>query len=156
MFTCTVCPKSFEKESSLRGHVTRTKHVQSKIPQTGLFWHVHHSLQIAEWCHGYDERVKFILERKHSSEHMTRLRWFTPVKSPPQEIVNAGTEYLAARDKAILQPSSKTNNMLFQTEKHLQTTIDEHATELVALHAKEHADCPWDQSRRNLLPRPSR
>jgi len=64
-----------------------------KQKQTGMFWHCHHDI-LLEYCHSYDERKRFIVEKKPENEIETRLRLFKPVMGKlPKIVVDTAMTY---------------------------------------------------------------
>jgi hypothetical protein len=89
------------------------------------FWHGHHN-RLISWFETREERVKEIHDNKPEREWELRERLLKPVEGElPEELVTARTAYETAWTA-------------------YDTAEAKHMHEIIALHAKECPDCPWD------------
>ncbi len=86
--------------------------------KSGFAWHCHHDV-LMEYVVDYDERAKYIQENKPKNELELRLRLFQMVTGP-------------------LSPALDTARAA------LDTAIRDNMPALLALHAQECPNCPWD------------
>jgi len=109
---------------------------QESMQEQGFFWHVD-DWTLLRWCFSYKEQANFIRTEKSKEESKeeikTRLRLFQPVKGNlPQEVVKAGRTFnkaWRARDKAW---------------RALDKALKKNMPAIMALHAFECPDCPWN------------
>ena len=94
---------------------------------SGWAWHPYHDC-LMEWCWDYDERVAVIKRAKPANEQALRLRLFKMVKGPlPPAVVKAQVSHNKAR--AFLDKAQ---------------VVQDNLPAILALHAQECPDCPWD------------
>ena len=81
-----------------------------------LYWHIHHDILLEPLTEPIENRIQFIKVNKPKNEVETRLRLMKPVRGKLPKLDKARAEW----DKARADPK------------------------VLALHAKECPDCPWD------------
>jgi hypothetical protein len=112
----------------------------------GMAWHVHHD-KLLEYCYDYDERVKFIKSNKFRGEIAVRLRRFRLVKGNlPEAVIKA--EAAREKAKATYNKARAGRNKVWAVyckayEASCKALYD-NMSAILALHAKECPDCPWD------------
>ncbi len=122
---------------------------------------------LCEWCHSYDERVKYIEERKPENEKEIRLRLMKPVLGElPTEFINMCQELGIATQKhdAAYQEHVRTNLVRGGTEEYdaalkkydetfkkydaaYEVCIkmrEKYKSIVEELHTQECPNCPWD------------
>ncbi len=108
-------------------------------PGVGFYWHVHHDI-LVEWCHTYKERVEAIKRYKPETEQGLRLRLLQPVRGPlPPAFVKAWATYSKAE-----ATYSKEWGAYSKEWATYSKARDEAMPALVALHAQECKNCPWN------------
>lgn len=141
--------------------------ITTSTTQAGFYWHVHHN-ELMEWCYDYQERVYYIRREKPAHEIDTRLRLFQPVRGElPQNLAQARqtldqawqtyqqalqTYQQAAQTfwqaRQTFEQALQTFEQALQTYKQAWQTYQQaeqtYLPELVALHAQECPDCPWN------------
>ena len=114
-------------------------------PQFGdLVWHIHHDVLVEPLNESLGTRIEFIKEHKHSSEVPTRMRLMKPVRGKLPELAKAGAEWDKAGaewDKARAE-WDKARAELAKARAEWDKAI-KHPS-VLALHAKECPNCPWD------------
>ena len=142
------------------------------MKKSGLASHVHHD-KLFEYCHDYDERVRYIKESKPENEQKLRLKLFQliPASQLPgldstewDAYVKAGDAYGKtwdaygkARDACGKARDAcgktwdvylKAGDAYFKARdiyrKERDAYFKKYAKELEALHSKLCPDCPWD------------
>ena len=119
----------------------------------GFYWHVHHDI-LVEWCHSYEERVEAIKTTKDIEEQPLRLRLLQPVRGPlPPAFVKARATFVKAwatreEAEATFVKAGATFVKAGATFVKARATYDKAVATampaLVALHAQECKDCPWN------------
>lgn len=118
--------------------MAKTKKKAKKRIKKGFYWHVHHS-RLFEWCYNYDERVRFIKNRKPPHEVKQRLKWFKPIKGVPDKVIKTK----AACDKAETV-YDKAEAAWNKADIAYDNAIEKHRKAIEKLHAKECPDCTWN------------
>ena len=135
-------------------------------PQLGdLVWHIHHDVLVEPLNESLGTRIEFIKEHKRSSEVPTRLRRMKPVRGKLPELAKARAELAKADaewDKAYAEWAkayaelAKAGAELDKADAELAKAgaeWDKAGAEwdkaikhpsVLALHAKECPNCPWD------------
>ena len=111
----------------------------------GFYWHPHHN-KVVEWCWDYDERRRYIENEKPEEERALRLRLFRPATGLPHAVVKAGRVYdkaLRVYEKA-WQAYDKAGRAQQKLWRALEDELQKAESEILALHAEQCPDCPWD------------
>jgi hypothetical protein len=121
------------------------RNVHNKRKVGGWYWHVHHGILADPLTEPLRDRVRRIEADKPKSEVETRLRLMKPVRGKLPKAyaeawkayVEAGGAYVEAR-KAYVEAGEA---YVEATKAYVEAGK---APELLALHAKECPNCPWD------------
>ena len=95
-----------------------------------LYWHIHHDILLEPLTEPIENRIQFIKVNKPKNEVETRLRLMKPVRGKLPKLDKACAEWGKARaelDKACAEWDKARAD-----------------PKVLALHAKECPDCPWD------------
>ena len=116
---------------------------------TQFAWHVHHDVLVEPLVEPIENRIAYIKSDKPQHEQELRLRLLKPVKGKlPIALVKAGSAYLKAweaYDKAwSWGVREKTRDAYIKTRDAYINAMDAYMPEILALHAVECPDCPWD------------
>ena len=142
-------------------------------------WHVHHNVLLEPLIEPLKNRIAYIKDNKPKDEIATRLRLLKPVKGElPTAVVaewkayhKAWKAYRKARKsydaaaKALIEPWTfieaqksfrKAYRKAWKAYDASQKSYDEvltiHEPEILALHAIECPDCPWDNEQKTIFP----
>ena len=135
-------------------------------PKIGdLVWHIHHDMLCEPLTEPFETRVAYIKSQKRAIEVPTRLRLMKPVRGKLPELDKVSAELLKARaewEKACAEWEKACAELLKAGAKVLKAgaelnkasaEFNKAGAELdkalrhpsvLALHAKECPDCPWD------------
>ena len=102
-----------------------------------LCWHHYHNGLVFMVTETVEERIKFIRKYKPKKELATRERLIKKVRGKlPPALLRAGTGLLAARDKAFAA--------WVEAAIAWSNAYEHYMPAILALHAVECPDCPWD------------
>ena len=116
----------------------------------GLAWHIHHLRLLELLTEPIESRQKFIRDEKAEGEQVLRLRLLQHIKGElPHDLIVAYENYDVAdgtyREATL---SLRTTDVQFDNcciaGRQLEKMLDQHQSEVEALHAIECSDCPWD------------
>lgn len=110
-------------------------------------WHVHHKALVEPLTEPIETRREYIRTNKPAEEQELRLRLLKPVKGKlPDEIVQAGEAYgkaWAAYTKGG-EAHDKAWAAYTKAGEACDKALETHMPAILALHAIECPDCPWD------------
>ena len=114
---------------------------------SGFAWHVHHSPDLIEWVWDYEERCRAI-QNKPAHEIPLRSRLFKMVKGLlPAPLLQARAALVqagAAYDDQARATYDQAGAALDQARAAYNQAIQDNQAFIVALHAQECPNCPWD------------
>jgi len=134
----------------------------SKYKATVKFaWHVHHDVLLEPLIETLKNRIAYIKDNKPEDEIATRLRLLKPVVGGlPTAVAEAGKAYDAAWKarfeewKAYIE-ARKAYDEAWKAYREARKAYIEvlaiHEPEILALHAIECPDCPWDNEQKTIF-----
>ena len=128
----------------------------SKYKATVKFaWHVHHNVLLEPLTEPLKNRIAYIKDNKPKDEIATRLRLLKPVVGGlPTAVAEAGKsrfEEWKAYCKAYDEAWKAYREARFEARKAYIEVLAIHEPEILALHAIECPDCPWDNEQKTIF-----
>ena len=128
----------------------------SKYKATVKFaWHVHHNVLLEPLTETLKKRIAYIKKHKPEDEIATRLRLLKPVVGGlPTAVAEAWKSYNKARKayeaawKSYIEPWKA----YIEARKARDKALKIHEAEILALHAIECPNCPWDKEQHTIFP----
>ena len=114
-------------------------------PQLGdLVWHIHHDVLVEALTESLGARIEFIKEYKRSSEVPTRMRLMKPVRGKLPELAKAGAEWVKAGAEWAKARAEWDKAGAEWDKAYAEWVKAIKHPSVLALHAKECPNCPWD------------
>ena len=124
-------------------------------PEAGEWaWHVHHDTLVERLVYSLEERILHIVKFKPPEEQELRLRLLRVVKVElPVELIALDKTFEEAREDARKYSRDDRPPELLRAYMDAKAAYNHFlgGPEMVALHAKECPDCPWDEE--TIFPR---